>query len=100
MTNVDNRFQPDKLKYATRKPDGDLFPQPGPPPIKGVTRENFATRLVVEKCPKCGITGCFNSFPSGPHLGIVCLACGREHPFRGRGLMWLPGQDAAWKRGT
>lgn len=99
MPNLNNRFQPDKLKHTTR-PDGDLFPDAGPPPLRGVTRENYASRLKAVRCLKCGVIGQFESFENGPHIGLRCVHCGREHPLRGRSVMWLPGQDAAWKRGT
>jgi hypothetical protein len=33
------------------------------------------------------------------HVGVACRACGREHIFRSRGVMWLADVISAWKRG-
>lgn len=67
-----------------------LFPDNPKPPITGVTRLNAAQRLAAEPCPLCGKAGQFILFERGPHIGIGCTACNKEHPFRSRGLMWVP----------
>lgn len=70
----------------------DLFgDKPEPPKLTGITRQNVAQRLAAEPCPLCGSVGNFTLFDKGPHVGVGCGSCGREHIFRSRGLMWVPG---------
>lgn len=85
MSDVDSLFPPDKQNSS---------------PLTGVTRENFRAKLAHEACRFCRATGNFSLFNKAMHVGIGCGACGREHPLRHRGLMWLPTAINAWKRGT
>lgn len=77
----------------------DLFPPDKPlqdqlqniaTALRGLSRENAPARLATIPCPLCRTTGRFALFEKGPHVGIVCLGCGREHPFRTLRVMWLP----------
>ena len=76
----------------------DLFPNNPKNSLTGLTRQNARLRLANLSCPRCTAVGRFRTFNKSTHVGIECLACGREHPFRSRGVMWLPGEDNAWKR--
>lgn len=73
----------------------DLFPPDKPLEdiargLRGLTRENAGNRLPQIPCPICRKTGRFTLFPKGPHVGVACASCGREHPFRALKVMWLP----------
>lgn len=83
-------------------PDQDipsLFPENNPQKITGVTRQNARAALSKVPCPRCGNVGQYALFNKAMHVGIACTACGREHPLRARGVMWLGDVINAWKAG-
>lgn len=57
--------------------------------IHGLTRNNATERLPKIRCALCKNLGQFFLFGNSPYVGILCLNCGRDHPFRSLGLMWL-----------
>jgi hypothetical protein len=72
--------------------------------LRGVTRQNALRRLQNEPCPHCGVVGDFQLFNKtfadhSQHVGLSCRACGREHPLRSRGVMWIGNAITAWMRG-
>jgi hypothetical protein len=81
MSDVNNLFPQDKqsLQLETKRSQ-----------LKEITRENAGHLLTFEDCPLCKTRGRFTLFSKGPHVGIACAACGREHPFRRYSIQWLP----------
>lgn len=78
MNNIGNLFPPDNNLNQIRQQ------------IEGLSFANAAQRLPKIRCPICRNLGQYFIFDRGPHLGIRCLGCQRENPFRELGLHWLP----------
>jgi hypothetical protein len=65
-----------------------------------ITRENFAKALGSVPCPGCNVVGKFATFvhPGNNGTGLTCTDCNLRHPFQGRGIMWLRGDENRQKR--
>ena len=79
---------------------GDLFPPDNnlnliKQQLEGLTLANARERLPRITCPICRNVGQYFIFNRGPHLGILCLKCQRENPFRELGFHWLPKGERA-----
>jgi hypothetical protein len=64
-----------------------------------LTRDSAPDLLRDVLCPRCGATGNYRLFDklANNAVGIMCTACGAQHPFMGWGIQWVP-VDKAKKR--
>jgi hypothetical protein len=56
-----------------------------------ITADNAGGVLAGANCPCCGACGAFDTFrhPNNNGVGVICNACGEQHPFRKHRIVWL-----------
>jgi hypothetical protein len=56
-----------------------------------ITRENALVLLRHVACPACRVIGAYQLFeePANNAVGVQCDGCGKRHPLRLFGVMWL-----------